>query len=109
MPPRPATKAATAPVSAVLGVDISARSTKAAVIDATTGRLLTVGRASHTVTGRYGARESAPETRSPSHRVGHRPGPQTARRTVGHGHLEPSDLRPPPRHPVSSEHALLTG
>ncbi|MGW9135624.1 hypothetical protein [Streptomyces sp. NPDC055681] len=65
MPPRPATKAATAPVSAVLGVDISARSTKAAVVDATTGRLLEVGRASHTVTGRYGARESDPATRLP--------------------------------------------
>ncbi|WP_411089604.1 hypothetical protein [Streptomyces sp. 061-3] len=44
MPPRPATKAATAPVSAVLGVDISARSTEVAVVDATTGRLFAVGR-----------------------------------------------------------------
>ncbi|MGW5274056.1 hypothetical protein ACWEQP_15990 [Streptomyces sp. NPDC004044] len=62
MPPRPATKPVTAPVSAVLGVDMSARSTEAAVVDATTGRLLAVGRASHTVTGRYGARESDPVT-----------------------------------------------
>lgn len=109
MPPRPATKAATAPVSAVLGVDISARSTKAAVVDATTGRLLAVGRASHTVTGRYGARESDPETRLPRRSRGAPAGPQTARRTVGHGHLARSDLRPRPRHPVTSEHALLTG
>ncbi|WP_158711301.1 hypothetical protein [Streptomyces sp. NRRL S-1824] len=34
MPPRPATKAATAPVSAALGVDSSAQSTKAAIVDA---------------------------------------------------------------------------
>ena len=44
MPPRPATKAATAPVSAALGVDSSAQSTKAAIVDAP---------------GRYGARESS--------------------------------------------------
>ncbi|MET8126409.1 hypothetical protein ABZV67_24560 [Streptomyces sp. NPDC005065] len=34
MPPRPATKAATAPVSAALGVDSSAQSTKVAIVDA---------------------------------------------------------------------------
>ncbi|MFI5632357.1 hypothetical protein ACIA8E_23865 [Streptomyces sp. NPDC051664] len=52
MPLRPATKAATAPVSAVLGVDSSAQSTKAAIVDARTGR--------------YGARESDPVTRLPA-------------------------------------------
>ncbi|MCX5400501.1 xylulokinase [Streptomyces sp. NBC_00102] len=47
--------------SAVIGVDSSTQSTKAAVIDIRTGRLLAVGRAPHTVTGRDGARESDPE------------------------------------------------
>ncbi|WP_405405930.1 xylulokinase [Streptomyces sp. NBC_01104] len=60
MPSRPARNPATAPVSAVIGVDSSTQSTKAAVVDAATGRLLAVGRAPHTVTGRGGARESDP-------------------------------------------------
>ncbi|WP_228981687.1 xylulokinase [Streptomyces sp. DH12] len=45
----------------VIGVDSSTQSTKAAVVDAATGRLLAVGRAPHTVTGEAGARESDPE------------------------------------------------
>ncbi|MFC5800090.1 xylulokinase [Streptomyces formicae] len=49
----------TSPV--VIGVDSSTQSTKAAVTDAATGRLLAVGRAAHTVTGDGGARESDPE------------------------------------------------
>ncbi|MFE6976150.1 xylulokinase [Streptomyces sp. NPDC057682] len=60
MPPRPAQDPAAAPVSAVIGVDSSTQSTKAAVVDIATGRLLAVGRAPHTVTGRAGARESDP-------------------------------------------------
>ncbi|WP_326673137.1 xylulokinase [Streptomyces sp. NBC_01257] len=60
MPSRPARNPATAPVSAVIGVDSSTQSTKAVVVDAATGRLLAVGRAPHTVTGRGGARESDP-------------------------------------------------
>ncbi|MFJ6995231.1 xylulokinase [Streptomyces sp. NPDC003090] len=44
--------------SLVIGVDSSTQSTKAAVVDAATGRLLAVGRAPHTVTGEGGARES---------------------------------------------------
>ncbi|WLQ51674.1 xylulokinase [Streptomyces poriferorum] len=61
MPSRPARNPATAPVSAVIGVDSSTQSTKAAVVDTATGRLLAVGRAPHTVTGQGGARESDPE------------------------------------------------
>ncbi|GAA4926346.1 xylulokinase [Streptomyces coeruleoprunus] len=45
----------------VIGVDSSTQSTKAAVVDAASGRLLAVGRAPHTVTGLGGARESDPE------------------------------------------------
>ncbi|MEV4945569.1 xylulokinase [Streptomyces sp. NPDC053755] len=45
----------------VIGVDSSTQSSKAAVVDATTGALLAVGRAPHTVTGTGGARESDPE------------------------------------------------
>ncbi|MFF7178545.1 xylulokinase [Streptomyces sp. NPDC008121] len=45
----------------VIGVDSSTQSTKAAVVDATTGTVLAVGRAPHTVTGTGGARESDPE------------------------------------------------
>ncbi|WP_236245444.1 xylulokinase [Streptomyces sp. CC210A] len=45
----------------VIGVDSSTQSTKAAVVDAATGRLLALGRAAHTVTGQGGARESDPE------------------------------------------------
>ncbi|MFI6638910.1 xylulokinase [Streptomyces sp. NPDC050504] len=47
--------------SVVVGVDSSTQSTKAACVDAATGRLLAVGRAPHTVTGEGGARESDPE------------------------------------------------
>ncbi|WP_328718755.1 xylulokinase [Streptomyces sp. NBC_00247] len=47
--------------AAVIGVDSSTQSTKAAVIDVPTGRVLAVGRAPHAVTGRDGARESDPE------------------------------------------------
>ncbi|WP_149180564.1 xylulokinase [Streptomyces sp. TRM49041] len=47
--------------SLVIGVDSSTQSTKAAVVDAASGRLLAVGRAPHTVTGEGGARESDPE------------------------------------------------
>ncbi|MEU1367981.1 xylulokinase [Streptomyces sp. NPDC005803] len=61
MPSRPARKPDTAPASAVIGVDSSTQSTKAAVVDTATGRLLAVGRAPHTVTGQGGARESDPE------------------------------------------------
>ncbi|MFJ2093546.1 xylulokinase [Streptomyces sp. NPDC087901] len=61
MPSRPASNPDTAPVSAVIGVDSSTQSTKAAVVDTATGRLLAVGRAPHTVTGQGGARESDPE------------------------------------------------
>jgi xylulokinase len=45
----------------VIGVDSSTQSTKAAITDATTGKLLAVGRAQHRVTGEGGARESDPE------------------------------------------------
>ncbi|MCF3964560.1 FGGY family carbohydrate kinase, partial [Streptomyces fuscigenes] len=45
----------------VIGVDSSTQSTKAAVTDAATGKLLAVGRAQHRVTGEGGARESDPE------------------------------------------------
>lgn len=45
----------------VIGVDSSTQSTKAAFTDATTGRLLAVGRAPHQVSGEGGARESDPE------------------------------------------------
>ncbi|MEE1752522.1 xylulokinase [Streptomyces sp. SP18CS02] len=44
----------------VIGVDSSTQSTKAAVVDAASGRLLAVGRAAHTVSGEAGARESDP-------------------------------------------------
>ncbi|NGO75086.1 xylulokinase [Streptomyces sp. YC504] len=49
------------PFAVVIGVDSSTQSTKAAVTDAGTGRLLAVGRAPHSVTGEHGARESDPE------------------------------------------------
>ncbi|WP_406310849.1 hypothetical protein [Streptomyces sp. NBC_00623] len=101
MPPRPATKAATAPVSAVLGVDISARSTKAAVVDATTGRLLAVGRASHTVTGRYGARESDRATRLP--RPSRRGAPAGARRRLSAAPWDTATW-----HGVTSDHDRAT-
>ncbi|MEV1044231.1 xylulokinase [Streptomyces sp. NPDC049916] len=45
----------------VIGVDSSTQSTKAAVIDATTGEQLAVGRSPHVVTGESGARMSDPE------------------------------------------------
>ncbi|MEV0964766.1 xylulokinase [Streptomyces sp. NPDC049910] len=45
----------------VIGVDSSTQSTKAAVVDTGSGRLLAVGRSPHTVTGEGGARESDPE------------------------------------------------
>lgn len=59
MPPRPATKAATAPISAGIGADSSTHSAEAALVDAPTGRLLVVGRAPHTLTGREGDPENA--------------------------------------------------
>jgi hypothetical protein len=46
---------------AVIGVDSSTQSTKAAFTDAATGWLLAVGRAPHQVSGEGGARESDPE------------------------------------------------
>ncbi|MFC9627591.1 xylulokinase [Streptomyces sp. NPDC056930] len=49
------------PRTVVIGVDSSTQSTKAAFVDAGTGRLLAVGRAPHVVTGEAGARESDPE------------------------------------------------
>ncbi|GGT38953.1 xylulose kinase [Streptomyces atratus] len=49
------------PRTVVIGVDSSTQSTKAALVDAGTGRLLAVGRAPHVVTGGAGARESDPE------------------------------------------------
>ncbi|MFD3512255.1 xylulokinase [Streptomyces sp. NPDC058657] len=45
----------------VVGVDSSTQSTKAAVVDPRSGRILGLGRAPHTVTGDAGARESDPE------------------------------------------------
>ncbi|WP_328536131.1 xylulokinase [Streptomyces sp. NBC_00344] len=48
-------------LSAVIGVDSSTQSTKAAIVETGSGRLLAVGRAPHTVTGADGARESDPE------------------------------------------------
>ncbi|WP_031075464.1 xylulokinase [Streptomyces sp. NRRL S-118] len=48
-------------LSYVIGVDSSTQSTKAALVDAASGRVLAVGRAAHVVTGRDGARESDPE------------------------------------------------
>ncbi|GHH52315.1 xylulokinase [Streptomyces candidus] len=53
---------ATAPhAPVVIGVDSSTQSTKAAVVDLESGRILGLGRAPHTVTGSDGARESDPE------------------------------------------------
>ncbi|MFE2088498.1 xylulokinase [Streptomyces sp. NPDC059460] len=49
------------PRTVVIGVDSSTQSTKAAFVDAATGRLLAVGRAPHVVTGEAGAREIDPE------------------------------------------------
>ncbi|MFF1832670.1 xylulokinase [Streptomyces sp. NPDC058231] len=49
------------PRNVVIGVDSSTQSTKAAFVDAGTGRLLAVGRAPHVVTGEAGARETDPE------------------------------------------------
>ncbi|MBW5249399.1 xylulokinase [Streptomyces sp. P01-B04] len=49
------------PHEVVIGVDSSTQSTKAAFVDAATGRLLAVGRAPHVVTGEGGARETDPE------------------------------------------------
>ncbi|MFJ5724294.1 xylulokinase [Streptomyces sp. NPDC093149] len=49
------------PRTVVIGVDSSTQSTKAAFVDSGTGRLLSVGRAPHVVTGEAGARESDPE------------------------------------------------
>lgn len=54
-----AARSRTGPV--VIGVDSSTQSTKAAVIDAATGSLLSLGRAPHTVTGTDGARRTDPE------------------------------------------------
>ncbi|MFF5973818.1 xylulokinase [Streptomyces sp. NPDC012769] len=45
----------------VIGFDSSTQSTKAAVVDASSGALLALGRAPHTVTGDNGARETDPE------------------------------------------------
>lgn len=45
----------------VIGVDSSTQSTKAAVVDAASGRVLALGRAAHTVSGEAGRRESDPE------------------------------------------------
>ncbi|MFD3440253.1 xylulokinase [Streptomyces sp. NPDC058685] len=45
----------------VIGVDSSTQSTKAAFIEAATGRTLAVGRAAHQVSGDHGARETDPE------------------------------------------------
>ncbi|WP_406253306.1 xylulokinase [Streptomyces atratus] len=49
------------PRTVVIGVDSSTQSTKAAFVDAESGRLLAVGRAPHVVSGTAGARESDPE------------------------------------------------
>lgn len=49
------------PRTVVIGVDSSTQSTKAAFVDAVSGRLLGVGRAPHVVSGEAGARESDPE------------------------------------------------
>ncbi len=49
------------PSPLVIGVDSSTQSTKAALVEADTGRLLAVGRAPHQVSGSGGARESDPE------------------------------------------------
>lgn len=49
------------PRTVVIGVDSSTQSTKAAFVDAASGRLLGVGRAPHVVSGEAGARESDPE------------------------------------------------
>ncbi|MEU2128089.1 xylulokinase [Streptomyces sp. NPDC018352] len=49
------------PRTVVIGVDSSTQSTKAAFVDATSGRVLAVGRAPHVVHGAAGARESDPE------------------------------------------------
>ncbi|MCX4736001.1 xylulokinase [Streptomyces sp. NBC_01363] len=49
------------PRTVVIGVDSSTQSTKAAFVDAASGRLLAVGRAPHVVSGAAGARESDPE------------------------------------------------
>ncbi|MFF3393877.1 xylulokinase [Streptomyces sp. NPDC002669] len=49
------------PRTVVIGVDSSTQSTKAAFVDAGSGRLLAVGRAPHRVDGEAGARESDPE------------------------------------------------
>ncbi|WP_353940320.1 xylulokinase [Streptomyces sp. HUAS MG91] len=48
-------------MAVVIGVDSSTQSTKAAVTDAATGRILAVGRAPHVVTGEHGARETDPD------------------------------------------------
>ncbi|WP_432074587.1 xylulokinase [Streptomyces wuyuanensis] len=45
----------------VIGVDSSTQSTKALVVDVSTGRVVAGGQAPHTVTGDGGARESDPE------------------------------------------------
>ncbi|MFD8010639.1 xylulokinase [Streptomyces sp. NPDC058955] len=47
--------------SVVIGVDSSTQSTKAVAVDTTTGEVLGLGRAPHTVTGTGGARESDPD------------------------------------------------
>ncbi|MFB7214243.1 xylulokinase [Streptomyces sp. NPDC056255] len=49
------------PRNVVIGVDSSTQSTKAAFVDAVSGRVLAVGRATHAVRGAAGARESDPE------------------------------------------------
>ncbi|MGW1839896.1 xylulokinase [Streptomyces sp. NPDC002067] len=48
--------------AAVLGVDSSTQSTKTAIVDAHSGRILAVGRAPHAVHGEAGIRESDPES-----------------------------------------------
>ncbi|HSQ37467.1 MAG TPA: FGGY family carbohydrate kinase, partial [Acidimicrobiia bacterium] len=45
----------------VAGVDTSTQSTKVVVVDAETGTIAALGRASHEVTGTGGARETDPE------------------------------------------------
>lgn len=45
----------------VAGIDCSTQSTKALIVDVDSGRVVSLGRASHVVTGTGGARESDPE------------------------------------------------
>ena len=45
----------------VAGIDCSTQSTKALIVDVDSGRVVSLGRASHVITGTGGARESDPE------------------------------------------------